>query len=198
MTEQEYDYEAIEWPLGEDPKEWHYSHRRAWILENEIYANGSIEAVNWSELAEQFGKSKSTLHRDKKRLVEYLGMSVEEEKVRARGRTLFEAILRDVREQYNDPEDSAMTPERVLNIYRTWVKTLREFGQLPPKANDPRHDKDDDATEVPEEISVGISGVEADRFDPDDLDSLPEQDKPAELTADDEPADEQTAEATEQ
>ena len=176
----DYDYMRIEPPTGEDPKEWHYSHRRAYILKNEILQKGSVEAVNWEELSRQFGKAKSTLHNDKEKLVEFLGQDVDEEQVRARGRALFETVLRDVRADYQDPENDDMTPERVLNVYRTWVKTLREFGQLPPAADDPRHDKHDDATEVPEEISVGIAGVEADRFDPDELETLPEQDRPGE------------------
>lgn len=174
----DYDYMEIEPPSGEDPVEWHYSHRRAWILKNEVLEKGSVEAVNWKELSDQFDKSTSTLHNDKEKLVAFLGQDVDEDKIRARGRALFEQVLRDVQARYNDPDDSEIGPERVINVYRTWVKTLREFGQLPPAADDPRHDKEEDGSDVPAEISVGIAGVEADRFEEEELQDLPEQDRP--------------------
>lgn len=174
----DYNYAEIDPDQSKPPEEWHYSHRRAWILEHKILALGSVQSVNWTELADRFDKSKSTLHNDKQRLVEYLGEEVEEERVRARGRALFETVLRDTIAQYNDPADDSMTAERVVNVYRKWVQTLREFGQLPPPADDPRHTRGD-ASEVPEEIQVGLSGVEADRYNPEEADlELPEQDRP--------------------
>lgn len=176
----DYNYAEIDPDTSKAPENWHYSHRRAWILENKILNLGSVEAVNWTELADRFDKSKSTLHNDKTRLLEYLGEDVDEEKVRARGRVLFETVLRDVIAQYNDPTDNSMTAERAVNIYRKWVETLREFGQLPPPATDPRV-RGEDGSEVPDNIRVGLSGVEADRFETEDLDlpDLPEQDRTA-------------------
>lgn len=179
---QDYDYSKIEPPSGEDPTEWHFSHRRAWILENEVLAKGGVEQVNWNQLADQFDKAPSTLHRDKERLVEYLGEDVDEEEIRARGRALFESLHRDLLSQYNDPEED-VKPERVANFYRMWLKTLREFGQLPPAADDPRHNEDGDGEATPDEISVGIAGVPADGFDPDELEDMPEQDRPKEQEA---------------
>lgn len=179
---QQYDYAQIEPPTGEDPVEWHYSHRRAWILKNEILAKGAVELVNWKQLADQFDKSTSTLHNDKEKLVEYLGEDVDEDRIAARGRAIFEKGLLDLQEKAADPEKD-VGPERIAQFYKMWVKTLREFGQLPPAADDPRHKDETDGMDAPEEISVGIAGVEADEFDPEEFEDMPEQDRPEEAEA---------------
>lgn len=177
----DYDYDSLEPPTEEPREEWHHSHRRAWILEHQVLAKGSLDAVNWSELAEMFSKSKSTLHKDKRRLASYLAGDVDEEEVRARGRALFETVLRDALADYRDPDNTKMTAERLLNVYRTWIKTLREFGQLPPAADDPRFDDEEDEDDLPDRIEVGLSAVEATEFDADALADLPEQDRPEEV-----------------
>ena len=194
----EHDYDSLEPPTDEPREEWHYSHRRAWILEHQVLAKGSLDAVNWSELAEMFSKSKSTLHKDKRRLAEYLAADVNEEEVRARGRAIFETVLRDALADYRDPDNTKMTAERLLNVYRTWIKTLREFGQLPPAADDPRFEDDEDEDDLPDRIEVGLSAVEATEFDPDALAELPEQDRPEEVEAGEDAAETVEAETVEE
>ena len=45
-THSDHDYRAITWDEGEPMDEWHYTHRRAWILQNELLEKGHPDLVN--------------------------------------------------------------------------------------------------------------------------------------------------------
>lgn len=205
----DHDYREIDYPKQDDyepggPNEgeeypsmadWHYAQRRAYILENHLLDKGHPDMVNWSELARLFDKSKSTIHRDKERLTEYLSAGASEERMKALGMSLFESGLLEIT---SDDDRDAFEE---VKFYKMWVTTLREFGTLPPAAN--RSDLDDDGElKAPDEINVSVGGVSASDVDLDDdeAEGIPDRDLPdAYRDEGDEEAqsDEQTAEPAE-
>jgi len=181
------DYRSVSWDEGEPPEEWHYSHRRAWILENELLEKGHPDLVNWSELARRFDKAKSTIHNDKEVLTDYLVQDLDEDRVDLIGQSIFEKGLRELvtpnEKEKMRPDGTVETFEEdpdwfeVAQFYRMWLDTLQKRGKV---------EKAPEEVEATvggglQEVAVEVAGVAPDDLDADDLDDMPEQDKPPEL-----------------
>lgn len=171
------DYRNVSYDTSKPPEEWSYQARRAYILEQELLVRGHPDNVNWSELARKFDKSKSTIHRDKERLLDYLGEDIDEGRIRALGMSLFESGLLEI----TDDEDR--DPFDAVSFYRTWVQTMREFGMI-EQAVRPEDEEEDMATLSPEGLSISIAPAPAELdLDEEELAALPERDRPDALNA---------------
>lgn len=162
------DYREIDYPTDKPRSEWGHAARRAYILEQELEEVGHPDLINWSRLAREFDKSKSTLHNDKEKLLEYVVDETDEARVKQIGLSIFEkGLLRISSDDDYDPFDEA-------SFFKMWASTLDEFGLI-----DLDDDEDDDLFVSGEGegagVTVQIAGVSGD--DVDDAD-LPERDRP--------------------
>jgi uncharacterized protein (DUF111 family) len=185
----DHDYRMIEWDEGTPLSEWHYTHRRAWILQNELLERGHPDLVNWSELARRFDKSKSTLHRDKEVLTEFLTDDLDDDRIDLIGQTIFEKGLRDL---LTPTEEKKMKPDGTIEViekppnytgaakfYRMWVDTLARRGRTEWKDPDKREDSEAVVEGGLRQVAVEVAGVAPEELD--DLDDMPDRDKPPEL-----------------
>jgi hypothetical protein len=196
----DHDYRMIEWDEGKPLDEWHYTHRRAWILQNELLEKGHPDLVNWSELARRFGKSKSTIHRDKEVLTEFLANDIDEDRIDLIGQTIFERGLRQLltttTETKMRPDGSTVEIEKppdygaAANFYRMWVDTLARRGKTEWKDPDKQEDSEATVEGGLRQVVTEVAGVAPDELD--DLDGMPDRDKPPELVegSEGEPAEE--------
>jgi len=162
------DYREIDYPTDKPRAEWGHAARRAYILEQEIEEVGHPDLINWSRLAREFDKSKSTLHNDKEKLLEYIVDETDEARVKQIGLSIFEkGLLRISSDDDYDPFDEA-------SFFKMWASTLDEFGliDLDDEDEEDLFTTGDDATGG---VTVQIAGVSADDVDDSEL---PERDRP--------------------
>jgi hypothetical protein len=183
------DYREIEWDEGVPMSEWHYTHRRAYILETELLEKGHPGLVNWAELARRFDKAKSTLHKDKQRLKDYLAGDVDDDRIDLIGQVIFKKGLRDLltptTEKKMRPDGSIVEIEKppdyqaAAEFYRLWVDTLARRGKT--EWGDPMDAGDEEGAVEGglREVVTEVAGVAPEELD--DLDDMPDRDKPPEL-----------------
>lgn len=164
----ELDYREIDYDTGKPKSEWGHAARRAYILEQHLEEKGHPELINWSRLAREFDKSKSTIHNDKEKLLEYVVDETDEERVKQIGLSIFEkGLLRISSDDDYDPFDEA-------SFFKMWASTLDEFGLI-----DLDEDEEDDlfvsGSDEAGGVTVQIAGVSGDDVDDDEL---PERDRP--------------------
>lgn len=70
-TTRDIDYGAVSPPEDTDPAEYHYTHRRAELLE-EVLEHGTPAAINQYDAAERYDVNQSTISRDLDVLAEYM------------------------------------------------------------------------------------------------------------------------------
>lgn len=162
------DYREIDYPTDKPRSEWGHAARRAYILEQELEEVGHPDLINWSRLAREFDKSKSTIHNDKQKLLKYIVDETDEARVKQIGLSIFEkGLLRISSDDDYDPFDEA-------SFFKMWASTLDEFGLI-----DLDDDEDDDLFVSGEGegagVTVQIAGVSGDDVDDDEL---PERDRP--------------------
>lgn len=168
MGDQSVDYRNLSLPTDKAPADYSYQERRADILQNYILDKGHPDAVNWSELARYYDKSKSTLHNDKETLTEWIVDDLDVARVSGIASALFEQGLLEI--QADDDYDAFDYHAFVAK----WTSTLEKLGVLDLE------DDDEDlfaggSSGEGDGITVSISGVSADEVD---MDDLPEQDRP--------------------
>lgn len=191
-TSRNHDYRMIEWDEGKPLEEWHYTSRRAWILQTQLLEKGHPDLVNWSRLARKFDKSKSTLHRDKEKLTEFLTDDIDENRLDLVGQTIFETGLREL---LTPTEETKMRPDGTTEViekppnyhsaadfYLKWLRTLAARGKI--EWRDPT-DSDEDGEAVEgglREVMVEVAGVAPDDVeDMEGMEDMPDRDKPPEL-----------------
>lgn len=150
------DYRNVDYPTGEPREEWSYQARRAYLLER-IEEAGHPDFINQSEVAREFDKSHSTIHRDIRRLQEYVTEEVDEQRLDHIGITLYESAIKD-----EIADENWGAADRLFQNWTEWLDTRGLADYLPD-------DDDEDAPETVGEINMEIAGVsDMDLSDSDD------------------------------
>lgn len=89
------DYRAIEIPEDKPPSEYHWTERRAEILEL-IEQAGHPDSISPTRLASRYDVSKSQISQDKNRLQEYIAGRLNEERVDAITATVFQKAIKEL------------------------------------------------------------------------------------------------------
>lgn len=87
------DYQAVEIPEGKPPSEYHWTERRAEILEL-IEQAGHPGSISPTRLADRYDVTKGQISQDKDRLQEYIADRLNEERVDAITATVFEKSIK--------------------------------------------------------------------------------------------------------
>lgn len=116
---QDIDYEAIEIPDGDDPQEYHYTTRRAEILQA-VKSRGNPYSFNRRQLADRYDVHPSNITRDFQRLAEYIEANIgEDAKVTART-----AMEKAVVNAQNEGEYA-----KAFYIAMEWNRWLQSIGE---------------------------------------------------------------------
>jgi len=89
------DYRSIEIPEDKPPSEYHWTERRAEMLEL-IEQAGHPGAISPTRLAERYDVSKSQISQDKSRLQEYIADQLNEQRVDAITETVYQKSVREL------------------------------------------------------------------------------------------------------
>jgi len=90
-------YRAVEIPEDKPPAEYHWTERRAEILEL-IEKAGHPDSISPTRLAKRYGVTKGQISQDKSRLREFIAGQLNEEGVDAITATVFEVAVRELME----------------------------------------------------------------------------------------------------
>lgn len=89
------DYRAVEIPEDKPPSEYHWTERRAEILEL-IEQAGHPGSISPTRLADRYDVTKGQISQDKDRLQEYIADRLNEERVDAITATVFEKAIKEL------------------------------------------------------------------------------------------------------
>lgn len=120
------DYASITIPADEDPSEYHYTARRAAILQV-IKRTGTPASVNRRQAGERFGVSRQTIQNDIDALAEYVTENIGGERAAFTANTVFET---SVRELLADEEYEA-----AARVAEKWMNWLGDIGALEQAAD---------------------------------------------------------------
>jgi len=93
------DYEQLELPEHDQHDEWHWAHRRAWLFD-ELMEAGHHRLLNKSEIAEQFGVTRTQIYHDLEAIAEH----VEDNMTRRHESETVQVFQASVRELLDDGE----------------------------------------------------------------------------------------------
>jgi len=88
-------YEAVDIPDDKPPSEYHWTERRAEILQL-IEKAGHPDSISPTRLADRYGVSKSQISQDKSRLQEFIVEQIDEPAVDAITSTVFQTAVREL------------------------------------------------------------------------------------------------------
>lgn len=143
----DYDYRNIDYDPGKPREEWNFPARRAYILER-IEEAGHPDFLNQSELSREFGKSHSTIHRDFRRLREFVTEGVDEQRLDHIGITLYETGIK-----HEVADENWGAADRLFQNLTEWLDKRGLADYLPDD------DEDADAPDTVGEIKMEIAGV---------------------------------------
>lgn len=89
------DYRSVDTPESKPPEEYHWTERRAEILQL-IEKAGHPRAVSPTRLADRYDVSKGQISQDKTRLQEYIVKGLDEHRVDATTATVFETAIEEL------------------------------------------------------------------------------------------------------
>jgi hypothetical protein len=127
---QDIDYANISIPEDEPPEEYHYTARRAEILQR-IEEVGSPAGVNQSELAERYDVDPSQISRDFDALGEYVAEALGSRDKLAT-RAMFHRVVRDLLEE--DDWRATKAAWDVVSEWNDWLADLGEQHREPDKS----------------------------------------------------------------
>lgn len=184
------DYNRIHVPEGKKPEEYHYTERRAEILAK-IQAGTSPWSINQSELAKRYDVSQPMIHKDLKRLKEYLRHNLGED-AEVETNVLMRDIINNIREdaealrKSGERGQAAKAEKAAASVATKWWDWLFESGEK-DRAPD-RHEIDAEVrmekkeTKVYAGVDFGkLPGLDAERmvgvsFDEDPTEGPDEED----------------------
>jgi hypothetical protein len=88
------DYEQLELPDHEQYGEWHWSHRRAYIFD-ELRRVGHHRLLNKTELASQFGVTRTQIYHDLDAIAEYIDENMDD-RHEAEAVQVFQAAVKEL------------------------------------------------------------------------------------------------------
>lgn len=144
---QDVDYRRIDYPTGKPREEWGHHARRAYILER-IEEAGHPDFISQTDLAREFDKSTSTIHRDFNRLREFVTNNIDERRLDHIGVTLYETAIKD--------EIAEENWGHADHLFQNWTRWLDKRGLADYLPDD---DEDGEAEEVVGDITLEIAGV---------------------------------------
>lgn len=129
---QDIDYEAVKVPEGKHPEEYHYTERRAEILQR-IRNGASPWSLNQTELAKRYDVSQPQIHKDLKRIKSYLRDNLGED-AELEANELFREIITQMREDAEalrangDRGEAARAEKGAASVLNKWYDWLFEGG----------------------------------------------------------------------
>lgn len=118
------DYAAIEIPEDEPPEEYHYTARRAEILEK-VREAGHPRALNQRELSRRYGCTPPNIHNDLNVLAEYLDNNLGAR--RAFSKTVFEKCIEELLadREWRDASRTVKEFNEFIDEYQ-WMENMEE------------------------------------------------------------------------
>lgn len=92
---EEPDYRAVEVPEQKPPEEYHWTQRRAEILQL-VEEAGHPRAINQARLSDRYGVSEAQISKDMKRLRKYITNRIDEQRVDTITQTVFQKAIREM------------------------------------------------------------------------------------------------------
>lgn len=127
------DYDSIHVPEGKKPEEYHWTERRAEILQ-EIQSGTSPWQINQSALARKYDVSQPMIHKDLNRLKEYLRHNLGEE-AEVETNVLLRDIVNNIRKdaealrQQGERGQAAKAEKAAASVASKWWDWLFEAGE---------------------------------------------------------------------
>ena len=126
----EIDYESIDIPPDESPENYHYTTRRAKILQR-VKEAGHPDVVNWAEFAEEHGCSRQTVYHDLDVLAEYVEENLGERRALETSAVFdrcIQGLLED--EEWRDAARTVKEREDWITEYKTLQELADEIEEL--------------------------------------------------------------------
>lgn len=161
----EIDYAAVHVPEGKRPEEYHYTERRAEIL-NKIRSGSSPWQLNQSELARRYDVSQPTIHKDLKRLKTYLKDNLGED-AELEANELFRDVVDNIRNdaqalrQQGERSEAARAEKAAAAVADKWYDWLFEAGI---KDRAPRRTEVDASVDIDKRETKVYAGVDVSRL----------------------------------
>lgn len=158
---QDIDYEAVKVPEGKHPEEYHYTERRAEILQK-IRNGASPWSLNQTELAKRYDVSQPQIHKDLKRIKSFLRDHLGED-AELETNELLREIITQIRHDAEglrangDLSEAARAEKAAAQVTTKWYDWLFEEG-VKERAPD-RHEIDGHMTMEKRETKV-YAGVD--------------------------------------
>jgi len=121
------DYRAIEISEDKPPDEYHWTERRAEILEL-IEQAGHPGAISPTRLARRYGVSKGQISQDKDRLQEYIAGRLNEQRVDAITATVFEKVIKELIDN-----DEYRKAAKTAADWQDWLADRGHVGREPDR-----------------------------------------------------------------
>jgi len=121
------DYRSIGIPEDKPPNEYHWTERRAEILEL-IETAGHPDSISPTRLAKRYGVSKGQISQDKDRLRGFIADRLNAERVDAITATVFEAAVRELMEN-----DEYRKAAQTVRDWNTWLADRGHVGREPER-----------------------------------------------------------------
>jgi predicted XRE-type DNA-binding protein len=137
------DYTSVDIPADKPPEEYHYTERRAELLEL-IEQAGSPARMNQSDLAERYGVTQSQISKDLDRLGEFVGDALGQ-RATLSTRALHRRVITDLLET-----DDWRATKAAWDVQQEWNDWLADVGAQDREPEQHEHEVDVDArrTEV--------------------------------------------------
>jgi hypothetical protein len=119
------DYRAIDIPEDKPPEEYHWTERRAEILEL-IEKAGHPDSISPTRLASRYDVSKSQISQDKARLQQYVVGRMDEDRVDAITATVYETAIRKLMEN-----DEYRKAAKTASEWNEWLGDRGHVGREP-------------------------------------------------------------------
>ncbi len=119
------DYGAVEIPDDREPSEYHYTARRAEILQL-IRQKGHPSALRQQRLAERYGVSPSQISRDMDRLADHVAETVGDREARA---LLVDSVIQHSIEELLEAGEHRAAVKSVLE-YAEWAQAHSDLAEL--------------------------------------------------------------------
>lgn len=149
-------YRSVKVPEGKKPTEYTTHERRAEVLQV-IEEAGHPDAVNQAELARRYEVNRSTVHRDFKRLREFVLDEIDEERVDTISQLGYQKVIKGLIEQ----EDFGKAA-RALDSWNGWLFDRGKVDKEPDKV-----EADVDVRKRETKVYAGVDLSDMPGIDPD-------------------------------
>ena len=120
-------YATVEIPEGKPPEEYHWTERRAEILQL-IKEAGHPDSISPTRLADRYGVTKGQISQDKDRLRSYIVENIDHDTVDAITETVFQKSIKELVEQ-----GEYMDAVRATEKWNDWLMNRGKVEKEPDK-----------------------------------------------------------------